>query len=435
MDKLNFHPKAIENFNNIALDIFNNLIISKKNITQEKTVTYDNEYITTINPDDIIDARSRTVDYFGEKLSLDFVYNNNEVTIDKNNYENLKQLSEKISGTSNINPFLSRDYIENKLVEWIQNKLKSSENGDFIEYLTQKAALDIKKRVIWIPLPSILISTNIKIGEVTLKKFDENLCDYWKIHKIAKIEELRKIHNQTFADITVIAESIRACEIAENKIENTLRLLSLFSPAAFDPRALSFCSIYRKNTTNSLKFMELDDTYKRIKSSESIISRGTPFWEIDDSLKQMILYYMPLIEPLLSNPLNDFQKVLFDSIYYFSKSTLVSDFSDKLVYILVALETLLLSNSSSPIQDTISRRLAFFLGKDINSRKKIIRIFKKTYDLRSKFIHHGKTIQDLETFKEFLEIARSFFMKLLINQKKYENLQELVDEIDNKSLS
>ena len=181
--------------------------------------------------------------------------------------------------------------------------------------------------------------------------------------------------------------------------------------------------------------MELDDTYKRIKSSESIISRGTPFWEIDDSLKQMILYYMPLIEPLLSNPLNDFQKVLFDSIYYFSKSTLVSDFSDKLVYILVALETLLLSNSSSPIQDTISRRLAFFLGKDINSRKKIIRIFKKTYDLRSKFIHHGKTIQDLETFKEFLEIARSFFMKLLINQKKYENLQELVDEIDNKSLS
>ena len=436
MQKLKFHPKARENFNKISEEIYNDLIILKKDNVKSKKPINQSKYITQIDPKDIIgEITLRSVNYFGERKSIKFSHKDDMVKIDENNYKKLRILSEKITMIKENSPFVSKEYVEEKIIDWIHKKLNDSSFSMFIDYLSLKADDDIQEHIIWIPLPSIIICSDIKIGEVTLKKFDDNFCDYWKQNQVVQFGELKKIHNQTFASIIVIAEPIKAKELAKNKIEATLSLLSLFSPAAFDPRALSYCSIYSKNTKNSLELWELDNTYKKLTSSESLVFEGSPFWQIDETFKKIIESVSPLINSLLNSPLISFQKDLFDAIVYFSKSTLVSDFSDKLVYILVALETLLLNNSSPPILETVSRRLAFFLGKDIDGRKRIMKNFKDTYTLRSKFIHHGKTIQDIETFKEFLDIARLLFLKLLTNQKKYSSIQELIDEIEDRSLS
>ncbi len=433
--KLEFHSKALENFNNIANEIFSNLIVSKKKSRSKKTVSNDTEYVTIIDPKDIKGLCTYETDHFGNKKSITLTEKNEEIQIDQNNYKTFSQLLEKIFKLKKISNFLSKQYIENKFNKWIINKRKNADFMNFIEYLSQKSEQDIKNRIIWIPLPSIILSSDLKIGKVYLKKFDKNFCDYWNINKIANIEELKKIHNQTFAEISITAEQNRACELAVNDIENTLRLLSLFSPAAFFPQTLSYCSVYSKNTKNILEILEIDNMYKRITSTESYVSQGPPFWQIDKSLAKIILHSIPLIEPLLKKSLTNYQQKLFESIVYFSKCTLVTDYADKLVYILVSLETFLLNNSSAPIQDTVSRRLAFFLGDNLESRKEIIDCFKRTYDLRSKFIHHGKTINDLKLFKRFLGIAQNCFMKALINQKKYKTLQELINEIDDAILS
>jgi hypothetical protein len=47
----------------------------------------------------------------------------------------------------------------------------------------------------------------------------------------------------------------------------------------------------------------------------------------------------------------------------------------------------------------------FLVGENLEERKKIVESTKKTYGLRSRFVHHGSPIEDLNTLDEFLFYA------------------------------
>src|SRR5690242_9805756 len=87
---------------------------------------------------------------------------------------------------------------------------------------------------------------------------------------------------------------------------------------------------------------------------------------------------------LLTNQnLNPFEKKVLDALFIYARCTTTKDIADKLVYILVALESIFLRNNTEPIQQNLAERIAFFIEKTIEGRRDVIKTVRMTYSIRS----------------------------------------------------
>ena len=111
------------------------------------------------------------------------------------------------------------------------------------------------------------------------------------------------------------------------------------------------------------------------------------------------------------------------------------ELSDKLVYILVALESLLLKNENEPIQQNIAERMAFVVGQTVDERKSVVKLVKEIYGLRSRFIHHGNTIDDIETLGKFMLHAFVFFINISLNINNFNTKELFIESLEEMKLS
>jgi hypothetical protein len=124
---------------------------------------------------------------------------------------------------------------------------------------------------------------------------------------------------------------------------------------------------------------------------------------------------------LLQAEKSDFQNQVLNSLFIYSQSALAVDVEDKLIYVLVAVESILLRDANEPIQQNIGERMAFLLENTADKRKAIIKNVKEVYAVRSKFIHHGQTIDEMELITTFMSNTYRFFLVLIMNINKYKN--------------
>jgi hypothetical protein len=134
---------------------------------------------------------------------------------------------------------------------------------------------------------------------------------------------------------------------------------------------------------------------------------------------------------------NQFQEKLLATLILYSRSAILKDIADKLVYILVALESIFLRNSSEPIQQNLGERIAFLIGDSLEKRKRIIKVTRETYTLRSRFVHHGHSIDDdhLETMREFMQYAWQAIVSLIHQSNSVSTVDALLDMLDDRKLS
>lgn len=109
--------------------------------------------------------------------------------------------------------------------------------------------------------------------------------------------------------------------------------------------------------------------------------------------------------------------------------------SDKLVYILVALETLLLKDPNEPIMQNISERMAFVVRDTVEERKSVVRLVKEIYSLRSKFIHHGQSIDNMERLEKFMAEASWFFVKISMDINAYITKEAFMEKLEEMKFS
>jgi len=90
-----------------------------------------------------------------------------------------------------------------------------------------------------------------------------------------------------------------------------------------------------------------------------------------------------LSEMLRSDRRSEFETRLLDSLLVYSKAALELDPSDKLIYILVALESILRRDQNESIVQNVGERMAFVLGGSVDDKRSVIKNVKNTYGLRS----------------------------------------------------
>jgi hypothetical protein len=123
------------------------------------------------------------------------------------------------------------------------------------------------------------------------------------------------------------------------------------------------------------------------------------------------------------------------SVLIYSRSSLREDASDQLIYVFTAVDSFLLRNQNESIQQNIGERIAFALGKTSDERIKIKNNTIEAYSIRSKAVHHGKSIQEQEIVTEFLKNVFLFFVFVIDQNEKYKTRNEFFDEIERKKFA
>ena len=133
-----------------------------------------------------------------------------------------------------------------------------------------------------------------------------------------------------------------------------------------------------------------------------------------------------------SSSASEFERKVIEALLIYNRANISRDPVDKLIYVLVALESMLLQNQSEPIQATVGDRLAFVVGKDADERMHVARLVRKCYGVRSRYIHHGQILEEQEPIKKLFIYAWYFFTRLILSHRKFESKDALLNSLDRR---
>lgn len=237
------------------------------------------------------------------------------------------------------------------------------------------------------------------------------------------------------ARVDVIAESNMAHTIAEEEAEAALAFLRLFTPANLIPSRVSYLRPYGKENV---------ETYTYFATIPGAVMHGTGL--VDHVMGPTILKSSDIIairqggldklnSILNSSARSKFQEALLDALTLYSRHTIAKTPSEKLLNLFTALDTFLLKDASEPIQQNIAERLARVVGQTTDERLEIVQQTKKIYGLRSQFVHHGESVEDLEALQRFLERVWKFFLALIHTSDRFQTREAFIEELERQKMS
>ncbi len=445
---MELHPDATENFNKKADDLLLELCPLPQELLDPPKASFSPDVFTSyhLQSEDIIGEIGFSMrDWAGHEIAKYFPQNDKQIGIYGESYKKLELISEGMQKT--LRGKVSFTLIIDLVFDWMREKYKNTTGLSMVEYVLGKCEPNIEELEIWIPIAMLYIQSEVLIGRIVLKPMTKDLFDYWRAEaEMAKpkaIGDTRKLFDReqkrlqglAAATIKVHAEPQRAFEIALEETERSIGALRFFSPSNFHPEVISYCAILGKENLESAHYWTIQDG-KLVYISSITIDKSVRRWVIDDETLSMFMNDgLKMLSDLLSRESRtEFQERLLDSLLLYTRSSLTKNLTDRLIYILVALESILLKDERENIQQNVGERMAFFIGRNKGRRRLIISNLKKAYELRSSFIHHGRSVRDVEILREFMLNAWDFFSQLIQNANHFRTKKDLIDAIEERKL-
>jgi hypothetical protein len=157
-------------------------------------------------------------------------------------------------------------------------------------------------------------------------------------------------------------------------------------------------------------------------------------WPLDRSL-ELRPGVLENLHRLALDTSTEFCRGLYDALILYSRQTIAVEVSDKLVFTLSALESMLLRDGNEPIQKNLGERMAFLIGQTAQERKDIVKNIEEVYRIRSAFVHHGQTSRHVQTVDHFLVNAWTTFSRLMDLSIKYRTKAALIGALEDLKMS
>lgn len=419
--KLELHPEARENFNQKIENLLTQLRFKPKPKIVKQPRINPNVYVSGhFDETNIIgEIKFSLTDSEGNVTGRMFSVRRKEIGLFDEDYKNLHRIAENIQRSMNPKFVISVDLLSELVFEWVKLKYLGKTKENAIEFILEESEKHIEEAEIWIPIQHLHLESPFVLGKVTFQVITKKFMDDYEESSLSRcksekdIEGIKyyfnrkrsEIQNRAVAIMKINAEPEQAYKLAYEELERTMNILRFFSPVNLFPNKTCYSAPIEKQHIDGDVFLIVKDG-KVIKDFSGVSDKSNPDWNL--SKKSLEEYFKTglncLSELLKKEKLNDFQQKLLEALYLYSRASLSKELSDRLVYTLVALETVFVKDKKEPLQDNISLRMAQMHPVSVKERKAIIDNVRDTYAIRSDFIHHGKNISDddLETLKTFM---------------------------------
>jgi hypothetical protein len=418
------HPQASQNYNKKAEELLMCLRpapdhLKPKDIPHNPNIHISHQF-TQANI--IVEMGYGWTEFTGNVAARAFGEGGQMIGLFDEDHTNLVRLAEAIQKSIIPRGVVSLGLLSELIFDWLKQQRRGASISMMTEYVLAECEKQIKEMEVWIPISLLYIESPFILGKITFRAITKAMVDDWENSAKAKLtepeesdsvkqffERIRKeIQGLATATIKVQAEPRRAYEIAAEESEKAMNMLRIFTPANFHPSKICYSAPWGKQHQDSDRYLLVQDG-KIIGHTSGFSDKSRVHWNLSNEELQMnIDAGLGVLSNLLkADRLTDFQKTVLEALFLYSRSSLAKQLSDRLVYILVALESVFLKDSNEPIQDNISLRMAYMQPISVEERRAITRNVRATYSLRSSFIHHGHSISvdDIATLQEFVKNA------------------------------
>lgn len=107
---------------------------------------------------------------------------------------------------------------------------------------------------------------------------------------------------------------------------------------------------------------------------------------------------------------------------------------DRLLKLIVSLETLLIFDDNEPIQSNLAERVALLVSTKYESRKGIVKFVKRMYRYRSSVVHHGGKGIPEKDLQQMMFLTRKTIVQVMRNVRRFgfTEVQELLEWFNKK---
>ena len=177
-------------------------------------------------------------------------------------------------------------------------------------------------------------------------------------------------------EATVVAEPIRAQELACQQVDLAIGVLRFFTP----PGVTSRLARWGHAPLRTDRVFITDHSGKFLSTSGAVLDRPVAMM-LSDELRGILLDVglSEVCDILARDSRTDFEKVLLSGMVTFGRAALSSDLREKMVWYCAGLESLLVRDSSEPILQNLADRLALFTYDKVETRSVVVRDIKEAY--------------------------------------------------------
>jgi hypothetical protein len=330
--------------------------------------------------------------------------------------------------------------INSVILKMIKDGTEDKAKDHLDEMIKELESFSTKQMTVYIPIHGIEKPiTKIQIGNITLRCLDDTEIEAL-IEKVEKdsieIEQINKhIRGHICAEYCAIAEPDRALELAEEETRRAIDLIRYANLVLYNQTMRvavgmsgDICSSWRYAVIHPM------DT-RSFSSRKTLIGPLYEFEFSDENIETMEkIGVFKLSEVLQKDELNPFEVDLLSSVHWFANSQTKLERADKLLNLITSLEILFTPNSGDPISQNIAESTAILIVDDPVERKKIIKIIRDLYALRSKLSHHGKG-EVLDSHIQYLIKINCIVLTILVSRiTEFETKDELHKWIEYKKL-
>lgn len=446
------HPDAKNNFDAKAASLADELReVSRAEKPPEEFASEVHVAATLTDKDIVGEIQESCSDYRGQTVDRFFTHEGKKFGLGEDGYLKLSKLAEAIQRVTAFRSSLSQAFIENSLFSWLRSRHVSGEdNESFIDFLTKQAQAAVKPVTVYVPVANLIVEEAFTFGGTTISNISKSLVDELSAPSMkAEDEQHREDAAKFFEDfrkkyqgyaavlIELTCEPAFAEDFSIARAHEITELLGIYSGTVL---------------TVDIKCIS------RIKGSENLAQATTITRQAPDSLavkEQILDLASTRVWRISKNMLADFRKcgfselsalaakaqvVGFESVALnmatlYAKAAFTAEPMEKLVHVLSALESTLLKNESEPIQQNLGERLAIFTAKDLQDRKKIVKNVRAVYGMRSRYLHHGYSSDEMSELSTFFLNVWMFFSQLLVNVKEFDSKDAFLSAIDDSKLA
>jgi hypothetical protein len=448
---LSFHPGAAKRLSDLgeklAADISH--LKASPQARGEEVFTPDVVVNHTISAKTIQNICFNETNAAGEEVVRTFIAGNREVSVEGTLLCEFHALCDRILKDKSFGMAVSHGNVTKAVHSWLEARLASAQVATLPDFLVAELGKRLAEWEVWVPLPNLCIQSTIPVSKGHLRSVTREVFEGWKARiprpperkkdakRFGQAFENRRDALQGYAAgvFSVIADDDRAGDIAVELTQGAIAALRVFHAACLEPNAV--CATDVKYAATRPDYTVISFSAQSVVLRSLALAGATPPWTLSDSRIKWIRQngLDGICAVFEDEKPTEFKREYIDALLLYSRAPLWPDLSDRLLYLLVPLESLFLKSQSEPIQQNVAERLALFIGSDLATRKKIIRAVRTVYEQRSAFVHHAHRVSDVASLRTFMLYAWMAMVSLPGVLTRWGSREEFLTSLDDKKLS
>ncbi|MBK5447047.1 HEPN domain-containing protein [Peribacillus sp. TH24] len=346
-----------------------------------------------------------------------------EYLLDDSDYQAILKLvyeSEEIKRTVTYSLFLLKI---NTFIEKILNKEGESRDINILIDDLKQMLSQLKKFTVYVPIKGL------RLNSITIP-----IYDYIKVVEPQAVAPYKKYDE---ADICLLELEVNACdfekamEIGADIAQIFINFIRYVDCQTWNEEELNINLLGIEAHGHGVYIHAMEKGDIGLFSSRLIEGKNLSYDIDEDTIKDLfdcgLEDFGELLHKRLNFSENEIETKVIRALEWFGQSRLELEAPSRFLKLMLAVESLVQTNSVDPITLTLSERVAFILKTDIEGRISLFSDMKKLYAARSKVVHHGSSNINYDELYSLENIVCDLIKAFLIedNWSSKSNTEEL----------